>query len=429
MVGKLRSIMQGFPDKRTGSNTVYPMEDVGMGAFAVFFTQSPSFLQFQRDMDKKLGKSNAQSLLQMGAIPCDNHIRDLLDEVPPAEVLPMFGYLVDGLEASGHLETYRSVNGTLLVGLDGTEHHSSKKIDCKQCNTKQHRNGEVTYSHTVITPVVVAPGNDTVIPLEPAFVVPQDGHEKQDCENAAAKRWLRQYGKRYRELGVTILGDDLYCRQPVCEVILDEQLNFILVCQPESHQTLYEWVEGLEVSGGVQTVTAKRWTGKTHETDTYRFVNQVPLRDGAEALLVNWCELITTGAEGKVLYQNAFTTGYDISKANVVEIASAGRARWKVENENNNVLKTKGYHLEHNFGHGEKYLSSVLVALNLLAFLFHVVLGLMDSRYQLVRQALGARQTFFDDIRALTRYLFFESWEALLCFMMRGLELEGAEIT
>jgi hypothetical protein len=285
----------------------------------------------------------------------------------------------------------------------------------------------VTYSHTVITPVVVAPGNDTVIPLEPEFVVPQDGHEKQDCENAAAKRWLRQYGGRYRELGITILGDDLYCRQPVCEVILAEQLNFIFVCKPESHKTLYEWVEGLEVTGGVQTVSAKRWTGKTHETDTYRFVNQVPLRDGAEALLVNWCELITTSAEGKVLYKNAFATGYDISKANVAEIATAGRARWKVENENNNVLKTKGYHLEHNFGHGEKYLSSVLVALNVLAFLFHVVLGLMDSRYQLVRQALGARKTFFDDIRALTRYLFFESWEALLSFMMRGLELEGAE--
>jgi len=421
--------MQGFPDKRTGSNTRYAMEDAGMGAFAVFFTQSPSFLQFQRDMDKKLGKSNAQSLLQMGEIPCDNHIRDLLDEVPPAEVLPMFGYLFEGLKASGHLEAYRSVQGTLLVALDGTEYHSSQKIHCEQCNTQQHRNGEVTYSHTVITPVVVAPGNDTVIPLEPEFVIPQDGHEKQDCENAAAKRWLRQYGGRYRELGITILGDDLYCRQPVCEVILDEQLNFILVCKPESHKTLYEWVEGLEVTGGVQTVTVKRWTGKTHETDTYRFVNQVPLRDGAEALLVNWCELITTNAEGKVLYKNAFATRYEISKANVAEIVGAGRARWKVENENNNVLKTKGYHLEHNFGHGEKYLASVLVTLNVLAFLFHVVLGLMDSQYQLVRQALGARKTFFHDIRALTRYLFFESWDALLRFMMRGLELDEANIT
>ena len=111
MVGKLRLIMQGFPDKRTGSNIGYRMEDVGMGAFAVFFTQSPSFLQFQRDMDKQLGNSNAQSLLQMGEIPCDNHIRDLLDEVPPTEVLPMFGYLFEGLKASGHLAAYRSIRG------------------------------------------------------------------------------------------------------------------------------------------------------------------------------------------------------------------------------------------------------------------------------------------------------------------------------
>jgi hypothetical protein len=33
--------------------------------------------------------------------------------------------------------------------------------------------------------VIVAPGNPRVIPLEPEFVTPQDGHEKQDCENAA----------------------------------------------------------------------------------------------------------------------------------------------------------------------------------------------------------------------------------------------------
>ena len=130
-----------------------------------------------------------------------------------------------------------------------------------------------------------------------------------------------------------------------------------------------------------------------------------------------------------MLYKNAFTTRYEISTAKVAEMVAAGRARWKIENENNNVLKTKGYHLEHNFGHGDKYLAAVLGTLNLVAFFVHVVLGLMDSRYQLVRQALGARKTFFHDLRALTRYLFFASWEELLGFMMRGLEVDEANIT
>jgi len=37
---------------------------------------------------------------------------------------------------------------------------------------------------------LVAPGHSRVVPLEPEFVVPQDGHDKQDCESMAARRWL-----------------------------------------------------------------------------------------------------------------------------------------------------------------------------------------------------------------------------------------------
>ena len=88
--------------------------------------------------------------------------------------------------------------------------------------------------------------------------------------------------------------------------------------------------------------------GKRHYTDTYRFVSHVPLRDGNDALQVNWCELTTTRHDGKVVYQNAFATNHAITPANVAEVVRAGRARWKVENENNNTLKTKGYHLTHN---------------------------------------------------------------------------------
>jgi len=101
-----------------------------------------------------------------------------------------------------------------------------------------------------------------------------------------------------------------------------------------------------------------------------------------------------------------------------------GRARWKIENENNNILKTKGYHLEHNFGHGKNHLSNFLLTLNLLAFLFHTALEMFDDTYRRIREDLPARKTFFDDIRALTRYMCFTSWEVMLTFMARGLKLE-----
>src|ERR671915_324387 len=96
------------------------------------------------------------------------------------------------------------------------------------------------------------------------------------------------------------------------------------------------------------------------------------------------------------------------------------RSRWKIENENNNTLKTKGYHFEHNSGHGQQFLSSLLATLILLAYGLHTLLEWMDDKYQLLRQKLLSRQRLFNDIRALTTYLCFDSWDALLVFMLSG---------
>ena len=246
--------------------------------------------------------------------------------------------------------------------------------------------------------MIVAPGNGKVIALPPEFITPQDGHKKQDRENAAGKRWIRHYGPQLKGLGITMLGDDLYCHQPTCEVILEEGLNFILVCKPDSHKILYEWVAELEAINEIETLVVTRWTGRRKEIDTYRFVNGLPLRDGEDALIVNWCELTATRQDGTIIYRNSFATNHEITRENVKELVQAGRTRWKIENEHNNTLKTKGYHLEHNFGHGKQHLSSLLFTFNILAFLFHTVLEMMDDRYQMIRKELPIRKTFFDAV-------------------------------
>ena len=61
--------------------------------------------------------------------------------------------------------------------------------------------------------------------------------------------------------------------------------------------------------------------------------------------------------------------------------------------------------------------------MNILAFLFHTVRSFSDNRYRLVRAALPSRATFFQHMNALSHYLRFPSWNGLLRFMMRGLEI------
>jgi len=91
------------------------------------------------------------------------------------------------------------------------------------------------------------------------------------------------------------MGDDLYCNQPLCKLITEQGFHYILVCKPKSHTYLYDWVEGLEKIDGVTRVVKRRRKGKKRWIETYRFVNNVPLRGSDDALEVNWCELTITG--------------------------------------------------------------------------------------------------------------------------------------
>ena len=195
--------------------------------------------------------------------------------------------------------------------------------------------------------MIVAPRQAQVIPLPPEFIQPQDGQDKQDCEIAAGKRWLHTWGTHYAPWGVTILGDDLYCHQPYCEAAIAQGFHLLLACKPDSHATLYEWLADFERSGQVRVIERTRHAGTRRVTERYRYVNQLPLRDSDDALLLNWCELTVTNAHGCTVYHNTWVTTHTINDANVADIAAAGRARWKIENENNNVLKNHGYHVLH----------------------------------------------------------------------------------
>jgi hypothetical protein len=352
--------LKELPDERTGENKKYQVKEAVMAGFSVFFTQCGSFLQHQRLMKENKGKDNAQSLFGIRSIPCDNQIRNLLDPIQAETVFGTFKTVYSWLEKKGIIEEFKYGENQILISLDGTEYHASKNINCPNCNCREHKNGEKTYYHQVITPVIVSPNKKQVINLEPEFIRKQDGKTKQDCENEAVKRWLLRNPNEKKKREMTLLGDDLYSRQSICELALKQGYNFIFVAKESSHKSMYDWI-----------------------------------------------------------------TNHQLKEKVMETMIISGRSRWKVENEGNNILKNQGYKLEHNFGHGEKNLAEILLTLNLTAFLFHNVLELGNEIYQKIRSKLGTRKTFFNDIRALLRYVWFESWQDLFIFIIT----EGEERT
>ena len=433
---RLRQVCAELPDGRKGGNNQhYALQDACLSAFGVFFTQSPSFLAYQREMRLRKGQDNAQSLFGVKEIPSDNQIRHLLDSIDPACLDELYWWTLAQLQKKGHLASFRGYAGQWLIALDGVQYFSSDALHCEQC-TRHEQGKKVRYSHSAIAPVLVAPGCKDVVSLAPEFMTPQDGADKQDSEAAAAQRWLAKHSRRFAPGSVTIVTDDLVSHQPFCLVLHQHDCHYILVCKPESHAFLYEQLGELARLHLLSQCVSTCWNGEgkgRHEAWTYRYVNDVWLRDSDDAICVNWCELLVTNIDSQLdgrvgcaelLYHNSFITDYRLCDDNVAPIVRSGRARWKTENENHNTLKNHGYHLEHNFGHGEQHLAAFLLSLNLLAFLLHTSLSLTDATYQSIRQALGRRTTFFDDIRTLTRYLHFNSWHTLLTFMFTQLELE-----
>ena len=268
LVSMFHQRLDQLPDHRKGgNNTTYDIKDAALSAFAVFFTQSPSFLAHQKKMEDSKGRSNANSLFGIERTPSTPQIRNLLDPVCPQELYPMFRTLLEVLEEQGELAQFRAFNDSLLVSLDGTQYFSSQTIHCKQCSQQQLNNGATLYSHKVVTAVVVKPNLGHVLPLEPEFIRPQDGHDKQDCEIAAAKRWLKRCGPTYARYKITLLGDDLYAHQPLCQLLLAAKINFIFVCKPDSHHKLYEWLDFLQAKPDEQlpTLTRRHWNGKFAE--------------------------------------------------------------------------------------------------------------------------------------------------------------------
>lgn len=426
IVKQLSERWVGMPETRQASNAQkYEMKDAAMSAMGVFYMQCPSFLARQRDMTKHKGRSNAHSLFLVKAIPSDEQTRNMLDGLDERYFGEDYEWLYEQLKQGGKLDEFRDVGGTVLMGLDGTEFFSSEKVSCPHCLERKDVVGDVHDHHGAIVPVLVKPGRSEVLALMPEIIVKQDGSLKQDCEQNAAKRWLWKHSSKYEPRSVTCLGDDLYSHEPLCRQISEDcQQFFIFVAKPDSHTKLYEWLAYCAQINAIEQLQLRRWTGRSHEILTCRWMSGTPLTGSLDPVLVNWFELtITLETSGKVAYHNTWVTNHPVHRGNIQQLADAGRTRWKTENESHNILKRRGYHVDHNFGHGDDNLSAVLFTMNVLAFLIHTVQQLLDQPYQLLRKALATRQTFFDDLRALLRYQYFASWSELFVFMFDGLEI------
>src|SRR5712691_4920346 len=408
LFGLIRRGFAAIPDARLSDPDI-SLTDALMSAFALFSLKSPSLLAF----DKERAEGNVETIYGIERVPCDTHMREILDTVSPESLRPLFKSVFRQVQRGKALEALAFLDGHYLLALDGTGYFASQTMHCASCLHKVHRNGSITYYHHMLGAAIIHPDMREVIPLMPEPIVQQDGTDKNDCERHAAKRFVAKLRQDHPHLKCIVTEDSLSSNAPHIETLHAHDLHYILGVKEGDHAFLFQQVQAAEHAGRVTYYERHdRAAGLVHR---FRLVNDVSLNASNVDVRVNFIEYWEM-SQDKVQHFS-WVTDLRVSRRNVFHLMRGGRARWKIENETFNTLKNQGYHFEHNYGHGEQNLSVVFATIMMLAFLVDHTQQLCCALFRAVWAKLGSKRLVWERMRALFYSYALESvhelWEAL----------------
>lgn len=380
----LARTFENLPDDRLQARVKFPLRDSMLSAFAMFFFQHPSMLQFQHKLKHRTGRSNLETIFCVKDVPSDTQLRDILDGAPTEPLRRLLAVIFNRYRRSGWAWEFRTSDALAKryypVAIDGTDYFSSTEINCSACLRRSSDDEKISYRHSILSATLIKPRSHKILPIDAEGILNTDGEDKQDCEINAGKRLVERLRREHPRLDILILGDAIFAHEPMIEQLKARQMAFLLSVKPGSHKETFEWVEELEKVGN--WVERGSWTegpAAHRRYFQYRICRQVPLSQARKAW-VTFIEVWERDKAGRQIYHSSWVTDLEVNSQNIEEIIWIGRGRWKIENENFNTHKNGGYELEHNYGHGKQTLSQVFYYLNLLAFVTHKVLNGWHSK-------------------------------------------------
>ena len=234
------------------------------------------------------------------------------------------------------------VLGKWLVLVDGSEldEGNTKKNDnyLSRCYNKG-KETEFTKYHRSVLEAKIYFGNNLVcsIATEPIENSAEYNEKKlseeeikQDCESKAFVRLASKIKNRFPRLPICIVADGLYVSEKVLKM-----------CQANRWDYIIRYKEGCapSIEQEYEAIPEKNKAGKAE------YVNGVIFKD-MEVNVLKYKEMKIKKGEA-VTTEFAWITSIRITKKNAEKLASAGRNRWKIENQGFNRQKHWQGNIEH----------------------------------------------------------------------------------
>jgi hypothetical protein len=409
----VRSGFATIPDPRCDDGDM-SFTDALMSAFAMFSLTAPSRLAF----DKERAEGNGHPIDGIARVPCDTHMRAILDPVSPTWLRPVFTSVLRQLQRGKALEAMLCLDGHSFLALDGTGYFSSQTMHCASWLHKVHRHGSITSYHQMVGAAMIPPDRRAVLPWMPEPIVTHDGTGKNDGERHAAQRFIAKLRHDHPPLTCIVTADSVRANAPHSETLHDHGLHDILGVKAGAQAHLCTQVQAAEHAGRVTYYERHdRAAGVVHR---FRLVNDVSLNASNADVRGNFIAYWERG-NGQTQHLS-WGTDLRVSKRTVYRLRRGGRARWKIANETCTTLKNHGDNCAHNDGHGEQHLSVVFAMVMLLAFLVDQTQQLCCALCRAVWTKLGSKRLLWERMRALLDDYALQSMRQRFATLLYGLK-------
>lgn len=302
-------------------------------------------LESMRSMTNQLNKDECIKNLKkyfkldtLEELPHYDTINNFLSNLETEELNEVRTYMIKQLLDKRCFDSYR-INGRYWgVIIDGTGLFTFDEKHCEHCLMREYKNKEtgekkVIHMHHVLEAKLVV--GDMVLSLDSEFIENEsEDVPKQDCELNAFYRLAERIKSTFKRLPICILADSLYA----CDSVFRE-------CEENyKWEYLIRFKEG-RIRSVKEEFDALKEIEKAGQSKDIYWLNDITYK----AHDVNVLECTLQSEEGKKEY--TFISNIDVTKKNAQGLVSAGRSRWKIENEGFNKQKNIVYSIEHASSH------------------------------------------------------------------------------
>lgn len=399
---KIKMVFEKITDPFS-KKTKISLVDVLMSAYAMFCLKCPSLLSFENFLTREFERISIQNVFDIKDIPSDTQMRVRLDEIDPDELHAAFDAVFREVQRGKLLEPYAYLDGHYILAFDGTGMQSSQDLSSDICIKKVSKKSGVTnYQLQLLGACIVHPDRKEVIPLAPEPISNKDGQLKNDCERNSSKRKLKKFRESHPNLKVMVTEDALFANAPHIRDIKKYNCKFIIMVKETNNTWLFNSMS--ECISQNDYITHEMID--PHNPDIkHKFViyNDLSLNKSNQDIIVNVLDYHEYNLKTGKIRHFCWITDLKVTTKSAYKVMRAGRAKWKIENENFNTLKNQGYNLEHNYGLGKQDLPFVFANLMMLAFLVDQIQQISSPLFKVAYFIAGAKRTLWEDFRGFFR--------------------------